>query len=349
MSKLTLQPTLVPEVFETVEIARQPLNHNHIVTTGEPAAVYVARSKENNGVTKIIPTQEQEPNPGGAITIGGATATVFYQPGMFYTGQDVLLLRHPRMTEASALVLVVLLRAQMGKFSWGSNGVTLARVRRLRILVPTVDTDGMSEVDWVTLEKEGERLLAAIRERINAQALNHKTRPAVTVPELVFKPMIIRDVFDSCRQAPSWLYVRSVKEKGTPVYPHVTNVIKNNSIHRIISEQGKPPNPGNAITVGADNQPVAYQPHPFYGGEALLELRSQHLTEENALVLCAAIRQAAAKFSWHHKSSMTRLLRTRIMVPVTVDAAGYEVVDWAAMSHLGQALFGVICDRVNQV
>ena len=84
------------------------------------------------------------------------------------------------MTEASALVLVVLLRAQMGKFSWGSNGVTLARVRRLRILVPTVDTDGMSEVDWVTLEKEGERLLAAIRERINAQALNHKTRPAVT-------------------------------------------------------------------------------------------------------------------------------------------------------------------------
>ena len=111
MSKLTLQPTLVPDVFETVEIARQPLNHNHIVTAGEPAAVYVARSKENNGVTKIIPTQEQEPNPGGAITIGGATATVFYQPGMFYTGQDVLLLRHPRMTEASALVLVVLLRA----------------------------------------------------------------------------------------------------------------------------------------------------------------------------------------------------------------------------------------------
>ena len=69
MSKLTLQPTLVPDVFETVEIARQPLNHNHIVTAGEPAAVYVARSKENNGVTKIIPTQEQEPNPGGALSL----------------------------------------------------------------------------------------------------------------------------------------------------------------------------------------------------------------------------------------------------------------------------------------
>ena len=349
MSKLTLRPMLVPDVFETVEIARQPLNHNHIVTAGEPAAVYVARSKENNGVTKIIPTQEQESNPGGAITIGGATATVFYQPGMFYTGQDVLLLRHPRMNEASALVLVSLLRAQMGKFSWGSNGVTLARVRRLRILVPTVDTDGVAGVDWVALEKEGKRLLAAIRERISIPALARHSLSAVTVPELVFRPVIIRDVFDSCRQAPAWFYVKSVEDNGAPLYPHVTNAIKNNSIHRFISEQGKPPNPGNAITVGADSQAVAYQPAPFYAGEALLELRSQHLTEENALVLCAAIRQAVAKFSWHHKSSMTRLLRTRIMVPVIVDQAGCEKVDWDAMGHLGQALFGVMCDRVNRV
>ena len=158
---------------------------------------------------------------------------------------------------------------------------------------------------------------------------------------------MIRDVFDSCRQAPAWFYVRAVEDNGSQLYPHVTNVIKNNSIHRFISEQGKPPNPGNAITVGADNQPVAYQPHPFYGGEALLELRSQHLTEENALVLCAAIRQAVAKFSWHHKSSMTRLLRTRIMVPVMVDAAGCEVVDWESMSRLELALLEVMRDRVH--
>ena len=133
------------------------------------------------------------------------------------------------------------------------------------------------------------------------------------------------------------------------MYPHVTNVIKNNSIHRFISEQGKPPNPGNAITVGADSQAVAYQPAPFYAGEALLELRSQHLTEENALVLCAVIRQAVTKFAWEYKSCAARVVRTRIMVPVIVDQAGREQVDWEAMGYLGQALFRVICDRVNRV
>ena len=96
-------------------------------------------------------------------------------------------------------------------------------------------------------------------------------------------------MFSTRTTIPSWLCVKSVEEKGNLVYPHVTNTLKNNSVHRFISEQNRPPNPGNTITVCADSQVVAYQPHPFYAGEALLELRSPYLTEENAFVLCAGI------------------------------------------------------------
>ena len=280
MNTSTLQPMLVPDVFETVEMARRPLNHNQITEEGEPAAVYVASTQEYNGVTRLIPSQEQEPHAGNAITIGRATATVFYQPGAFYTGKDILLLRHQRVTDASALVLVSLVRAQMGKFSWGSNGVTLARLRRLRILVPTVDTGDGPVVDWAALEAEGERLLRVIRERISFPVLDRQPLAAATAPGLTFRPVMIQDVFDSCRQAPAWLYVKSIEDNGGPLYPHVTNTLKNNSIHRFVSKQNVPPNPGNAITVGVDGQVVAYQPHSFYGGTGLLELRSQHLTEE---------------------------------------------------------------------
>lgn len=253
------------------------------------------------------------------------------------------------MTEASALVLVSLLRAQMGKFSWGSNGVTLARLRRLRILIPTVDTGSGPVVAWEVLEAEGERLLRVIRERISAPAITHRPLGKVTAPEPTFRSVMIQDVFDSCRQAPAWFYVKSIEDNGAPLYPHVTNTLKNNSIHRFISEQRMPPNPGNAITVGVDGQTVAYQKNPFYGGEGLLELRSQYLTEENALVLCTAIRQALTKFSWHHKSSMARVVRTRITVPVTVDETGREVVDWATMEMLGSVLFDTVHDRINSI
>lgn len=349
MDTSTLQPMLVSDVFETVEMARRPLNHNHILEGGRPAAVYVTRTQEYNGITKLIPIQEQPPHAGNAITIGGATATVFYQPGAFYTGQDILLLRHPRMTEASSLVLVSLLRAQMGKFSWGSNGVTLARLRRLRILVPTVETDDTTGVDWAALEVEGERFLGVIHERIKTPA------PITTLPtdatslEITFRPVMIQDIFDSCHQAPAWLYVRDVDNDGTPLFPHVTNTLKNNSVHRFINKQHIPPNPGNAITVGVDGQTVAYQKNPFYGGEGLLELRSRYLTEDNALVLCAAIRQALVKFSWHHKSSMSRVVRTRVMVPITVDETGAEIVDWDTMEMLGSVLFDTVHDRINPI
>lgn len=41
-----------------------------------------------------------------------------------------------------------------------------------------------------------------------------------------------------------------------------------------------------------------------------------------------------------------RVWRTRIMVPVTMDGAGCEVVDWKGMGCLGRALSDVACNRV---
>ena len=63
MDVSTLQPMLIPDVFETVEMARRPLNHNHIMEGGEPAASYVTRTQEHNGVARLIPTRGHDPHP----------------------------------------------------------------------------------------------------------------------------------------------------------------------------------------------------------------------------------------------------------------------------------------------
>lgn len=87
MDTSTLQPMPVSDVFETVEMAQRPLNHNHIAEAGKPQAVYVTRTQEYNGITKLIPTQEQTSHAGNAITIGGATATVFTNPARSTRGR----------------------------------------------------------------------------------------------------------------------------------------------------------------------------------------------------------------------------------------------------------------------
>src|SRR5699024_4733346 len=158
-----------------------------------------------------------------------------------------------------------------------------------------------------------------------------------TLPDLRFEPMLITEVFTEHRQSPAWLNTNRVVE-GSPQYPHVTNTALDNSIARFIPSQNVAPNRGNAITIGIDTQVVAYQPVPFYGATKVFELRAPQLNAMNAHLLVSALRRAIAKFSWGHKASGARLLRTRIMVAVMKDGAGKTVVDWEGMAQYGRAL-----------
>lgn len=359
MGGLVWEPMMVSDVFEEVMMSPTQYNQHDLRMVGEPVAVYVTRSQENNGVTQHVPAQDREPIPGGAITVGGATATVFYQPGCFYTGQDVLILRHPKLVEASALILVALLRGQVGKFSWGSHGVTLTRLRRLRIMVPIKMVDDKPQVDWVGLQVLGEHMVATVRGRIPLDMFTPSAPPNLNIDSPIvsdlivpsnslWEPVRVEDVFEVCRQNPSWLYVKNIRDRqeGT-LFPLVTNTLTHNSIHQFIGVQEKEPNPGNAITVGVDCQTVTYQGQPFYGGEGLLELRHPSLTKQSALVLVALLRQAVEVFSWHHKSSLARLRRTRIMVPVIPDTAGGVVVDWGTLHQIGCVLLDTVGERIG--
>lgn len=360
---LLWEPMMVSEVFSEVMLSPAQYNHHDLKIEGEPVAVYVTRSQENNGVTQHVPHQNKAPIAGGCITVGGATATVFYQLGRFYTGQDVLILRHPKMGEASALMLVALLRVQVGKFSWGSHGVTLTRLRRLRIMVPIKMVDDKPQVDWVGLQALGEQMMAKVRGRIPTALFpptsqeNLLSRMSMESPRVLdpivpsgssWEPMMVEDVFEVCRQNPSWLYVKNIREtQQGSLFPLVTNTLTHNSIYRFIGGQDQEPNPGNAIVVGVDSQTVTYQGQPFYGGEGLLELRHPSLTKQSALVLVSILRQAVEKFSWHHKSSSARVRRTRIMVPVIPDGTGMVVVDWGTLHHIGCVLLDTVGERIG--
>ncbi|MFD2674239.1 restriction endonuclease subunit S [Gulosibacter bifidus] len=335
LETLDFQPMLITDVFESVTASKAWYDKNKI-QPGPGSYPYVSRSRLSNGNESVVGFQDLPPNAGNAITIGVDTQSVFYQPAPFYTSVKIQVLRHSRMTTASALVLVAVLRGQMMKFQWG-NGVSLDRLRVSQIMVPSItNADGTVEPDWGGMDRLGAELLdQVITHTHSARA----TRVAGddTLPELRFEPMFITDVFEGYRQAPAWLNTNQVSG-GAPHYPHVTNTARGNSVASFIARQEQAPNKGNAITIGIDTQVVAYQPVPFYGATKVFELRNPSLNEDNAFVLMASLRQAITKFSWGHKASSARLQATRIMVPVVADASGEDVVDWDGMSAYGHAL-----------
>lgn len=101
---------------------------------------YITRTDKSNGIDMYIGEQPNyEIDKGNAITIGLDTQTVFYQATAFYTGQNIQVLRHPRLNRYTASFLLTPLKLLLEKFNWGGNGATLTRLKRSKILLPTAD------------------------------------------------------------------------------------------------------------------------------------------------------------------------------------------------------------------
>jgi hypothetical protein len=109
---------------------------------------YITRTDRNNGWDSLIDEQAYSLDVGNVLSVGLDTQTAFYQPTPFYTGQNIQVLSNEYVNKYVALFIIPLLKKQLEKFSWGSNGATLSRLRRSTILLPT-DADGELDYDFM--------------------------------------------------------------------------------------------------------------------------------------------------------------------------------------------------------
>lgn len=157
---------------------------------------------------------------------------------------------------------------------------------------------------------------------------------------LDFQPMLITDVFESMQAAGQWFDLSKAVRSGTAGHPYVARSGGDNGIVAYLPHQGfDAPNRGNAITIGVSTSTVFYQPVPFYTSKEIQVLRHSRLTAVNGPVLVAILREQMMKFQWGNGASLVRLRATRIMVPVTTDEDGNQVVDWDGLDRLGTELF----------
>ena len=99
------------------------IDKNKLESTGENESIpYVTRSENNNGINLFVSKEQKGKyfiDEGNVITIGLDTQTVFYQPHKFYTGQNIQILRHPKLNKTNALFIIPLIKIQMEKFWTG--------------------------------------------------------------------------------------------------------------------------------------------------------------------------------------------------------------------------------------
>ncbi|PVX35265.1 restriction endonuclease subunit S [Janthinobacterium sp. 78] len=95
-----------------------------------------------------------------------------------------------------------------------------------------------------------------------------------------------------------------------------------------------------------------YQPAPFSASDVIIALKPLcDSAKEPALLLIASMltQQCVPKFGYGYKLTLSRLGRQKIMVPVTTNSAGEQVVDWDGLTRLGEKLMDDVKKRVQTV
>lgn len=100
---------------------------------------YITRSEKNNGIDFFIGKQDSkhQKDKKNVITIWLDTQTVNYQPCCFYTWQNIQILTNQYINYFNSQFLIPLIKKQLEKFNRGSNGATLTRLKRSKIILPS--------------------------------------------------------------------------------------------------------------------------------------------------------------------------------------------------------------------
>jgi hypothetical protein len=138
-------------------------------------------------------------------------------------------------------------------------------------------------------------------------------------------------------------------KSGTGRNLYLSQTRSSNSVAEIVANQGAVTESGKCITMTLKTQAIFYQPSPFYTAQNFLILRHAALDADNGLILVTALRRACDKFSWGYGISMARMRKTRIMVPVTMDDKGKNIVDWDGMSRYGRGLRAKVESKLDAV
>lgn len=127
---------------------------------------YITRSENDNGIDSFVEEQSgYVMDEGNVITIGLDTQTVFYQSCPFYTGQNIQIVRHTKLNKHNALFIIRAIKVLVQKFSWGSYGATLMRLRRGKLYLP-IGMDGTPDWEFMSAfmkRVEQETLLPALQ------------------------------------------------------------------------------------------------------------------------------------------------------------------------------------------
>ena len=141
---------IVGEVFD--EIKNSKSYHKNQVTESlitDSFIPYISRTKFNNGLELIVEdTGEFIKNPANTIVFGAESATFFYEPFSYITGNKMYYITDSNFNCYVCLFLVTLLNKNIGEHFGYSHGLTATRLKKQKIILP-INNEGNPNYEFM--------------------------------------------------------------------------------------------------------------------------------------------------------------------------------------------------------
>ena len=132
---------------------------------------YVARGSSNNGIRGYITEDVQYLSPAKSLSFGQDTATVFYQPDAYFTGDKikVMVLRNHELNDELAQYFITVITKAFSTFAWGQSSFNEKILKATKIVLPVIESPDPNHdytVDDIDYEYMQERIAELEQERI---------------------------------------------------------------------------------------------------------------------------------------------------------------------------------------
>lgn len=148
---------------------KKRFNANAVRFGGQYA--YVARGSSNNGIRGYITEDEQFLSPAKSLSFGQDTATVFYQPNAYFTGDKVkiMVLRNHELNDELGLYFATIITKAFSTFAWGQSSFNEKVLKSTKVTLPVIephDSNHEYTIDDIDYNYMQEQITKLEQERI---------------------------------------------------------------------------------------------------------------------------------------------------------------------------------------
>ena len=308
---------IVGELFDEINNSKAYHKNQIIETSNDSDFIpYISRTKFNNGLELLVENDDSfNKNPGNTIVFGAESATFFYEPFEYITGNKMYYIKDRHFNKYVCLFLIAVLNKNIGEHFGYSHGLTATRLKKQKLILP-VNDDGLPDYQFMEEYVKDEYKNQSI-ELINIIESKLKYLEYKEVPSLNEKSW---DSFfiESLGGIKSGKDITK-KSMVSGDTPYISSTSLNNGVSALVGNTNDTLE-SNCISINR-NGSVGYAfYHPY---EALFSNDCRKLiTGLNKycnLFIVTQIKAQKDKYNYGYKMGTNRIKRQKILLPLTED------------------------------